>query len=108
MRAFTLVRSGFVTTEFAPELRKRTTTDIRGPLPGALTVGGGGSSSLSSIRGLGASAGSRLVAPARATFSTATASRAASGAAGELHLDAASQCQHGLDVRCRDRGFRFA
>ena len=38
--AFTPVRSGSLTTGSAPELRKRTTLDIRGPLPAALAVRG--------------------------------------------------------------------
>jgi hypothetical protein len=37
--AFTLVRSGSLTTGSAPELRKRTILDIRGPLPVALGNG---------------------------------------------------------------------
>jgi hypothetical protein len=38
--AFTVVRSGSLTTAFALDLRKRTIADIRGPLPAALAVRG--------------------------------------------------------------------
>jgi hypothetical protein len=38
--AFTVVRSGSLTTAFALDLRKRAIADTRGPLPAALAVRG--------------------------------------------------------------------